>query len=75
MKRRVNVTRGETSSSLLAEVDGDTVRFPASALPYRPHPTMGLSVDERPVSAVEVSHIYDPPGHPIMISLTLAPTN
>lgn len=71
---RIACRENGLTCDLPAERDGDTVRFPASALPYFPHFASGLTVDGRPVSAVELTRGYSPPS-PAMVTLTLQATN
>lgn len=70
-KHRVRIARGEAVSSVVAEVDGDTVRLPASSLSYQPHPSMGLTVDGRRVEAVNLTRTGEPPA--ATVELVLAP--
>jgi hypothetical protein len=71
-KSRVRILRGEAATSVVAEVEGDVVRLPTSSLPYQPHPSMGLTVDGRRVSAVEVVRVGDPPAPVYELTLTPA---
>ena len=71
-RQRVRIIRGETTTTVTADVESGVVRFPCSSLTYRPAPNMGLIVNGRPVDSVRFYTDEGPPSVG-MVELTLNP--
>ena len=69
---RIACRENGLTCDLPAEREGNTVRFPISALPYVPRWSLGLTVDDRPVCEVLLCF---GPDQEAMVTITLQATN